>query len=139
MEPSPPLTPCLIGDGTVTSLADMARALETVEAFAYRYLVDGECISEGRGTLVKILADDVSSTMLVNGCLFLNVASFRYVNFRTDVDGGVGFELHADGSVLELAPVDDPEMRVTRPVIRLIERDAFDPELFVRSDDEDEE
>jgi hypothetical protein len=133
------LTPCLIGTGTVSGLRDMVRAMETVEAFEYRYAVDGEGIAEGRATLVKIMADPDSSTLLVNGCLFLNVASFRYLNFTTADDGDTAIELYGDGVVLELRPVEDPEGREGRPVMRFMEDPAFDTGSFVALDDEEDE
>lgn len=133
------LTPCLIGTGTVTDLRDMVRAMETVEAFDYRYNVDGEGIASGRATLVKIMADPDSSTLLVNGCLFLNVASFRYLNFTTAEEGKTAIELYGDGVVLELTPVDDPESRESRPVMRFIEDPAFDAGSYVTLDDEEDE
>jgi len=133
------LTPCLIGTGTVTSLRDMVRAMETVESFDYRYNVDGENIAEGRATLVKIMADPDSSTMLVNGCLFLNVASFRYLTFTTAEDGATSIELYGDGVVLELHPVEDAEAREGRPVMRFMEDPSFDAGSFVALDDEEDE
>lgn len=133
------LTPCLIGTGTVTGLRDMVRAMETVEAFDYRYNVDGEGIASGRATLVKIMADPDSSTLLVNGCLFLNVASFRYLNFTTADDGKTAIELYGDGVVLELKPVDDPDARESRPVMRFMEDPAFDAGSYVTLDDEEDE
>ncbi len=139
MQLSRDLTPCLIGTGTVTGLRDMVRAMETVEAFDYRYNVDGEGIASGRATLVKIMADPDSSTLLVNGCLFLNVASFRYLNFATADDGKTAIELYGDGVVLELKPVDDPESRESRPVMRFMEDPAFDAGSYVTLDDEEDE
>jgi hypothetical protein len=131
------LNPCLIGTGTLTTLRDMVRAMETVEAFSYRYVVDGEPVAEGRGTLVKIMADPESSTMLVNGCLFLNVASFRYLDF-TATDGGTRFELRGDGALLELVATEDVTEVDTR-ALRVPELDVFDPQSFVVLDDEDDE
>jgi hypothetical protein len=118
----------------------MVRALETVETFAYRYLVDGELISEGRATLVRIMADGESASILVNGCLFLNVASFTYLNFRTDADGQCRIDLHVDGTVLEITPLDEPEIRTgQRQVIRMMEESVFDANSIVLLDDEDDE
>jgi hypothetical protein len=133
------LTPCLIGTGTVTGLRDMVRAMETVEAFDYRYSVDGENIAEGRATLVKIMADPDSSTLLVNGCLFLNVASFRYLNFATAEEGTTAIELYGDGVVLELKPAEETEAREGRPVMRFMEDPSFDIGSFVTLDDEEDE
>ncbi len=81
-----PLAPCLIDRGTITDFRDMLRALETVESLEYTWSVDGQTVSEGRGTLVKLMADPESATMAVNGCLFLNVASFRYFDFEPNAE-----------------------------------------------------
>ncbi|MDZ4654920.1 MAG: hypothetical protein U1F44_03505 [Coriobacteriia bacterium] len=134
------LTPCLVDTGTLTHPRDMVRAMETVEALDYTYTVDSEPISAGRVALVKIMADPESSTILVNGCLFLNVMSFTYLNFGTDEDGNSHFELHADGVVLRITPVDEPVTPSSgRPIIRLMEDGTFDAQSFVALDDEDEE
>lgn len=133
------LTPTLIGTGTLTGLRDMVRAMETVETFEYRYVVDGEPMSEGKATLVKIMADPDSSTLLVNGCLFLNVASFRYLDFSTTEDGATRIELKADGLVLEIEPLDEPDLREGRPVIRLMDEIAFDPQSYVTLDDDEDD
>ena len=134
------LPPLLVGDGTLTSPRDMARALETVETFAYRYTVDGDQIAEGKATLVRIVADDESASLLVNGCMFLNVASFQYVNFHTTEDGDTRFELFVEGAVLEMTPLDEPDVRSgQRQVIRLIDESVFDAGSIVSLDDEEED
>ena len=133
------LTPTLIGTGTLSSLRDMVRAMETVETFDYRYTVDGESINAGRATLVKIMADPDSSTLLVNGCLFLNVASFRYLNFSTTEDGAPRIMLHGDGIVLEVDPLDEPDLREGRPIVRLMDEIAFDPQSYVTLDDDEDD
>lgn len=133
------LPPLLVGDGTLTYPRDMVRALETIETFSYRYLVDGEEITSGRATLVRIMLDDVSASTLVNGCLFLNVSSFTYLNFRTDEQGQCVFELFTEGAVLEITPLDEPELRAgQRQVIRLMDESVFEG-TFVALDDEDED
>jgi len=140
MESHHNLAPCLVGTGTLTHPRDMVRAMETVEALDYTYTVDAESISEGRATLVKIMADPESSTILVNGCLFLNVMSFTYLNFATDDEGVTHFELHADGTVLGITPVEEPELRTAgRSVIRLMEDGTFDAQSFVTLDDDEDE
>lgn len=133
------LPPLLVGDGTLTYPRDMVRALETIETFSYRYLVDGEQIAAGRATLVRIMLDDISASTLVNGCLFLNVSSFTYLNFRTDDAGQTVFGLFTEGSVLEITPLDEPELRGgTRQVIRLMDESVFEG-TFVALDDEDDD
>lgn len=131
------LSPCLIGEGTVSSLRDMVRALETLEGFRYSYTVDGELIAEGSAALVKLMADEESGTMLVNGCLFLNVTSFRYLSFRDDADeDDCVFELHGDGTVLRLVPEDTVESPIGERAnaARMLDGTGFGPSC-VRFDD----
>ena len=139
MEPARSLPPLLVGDGTLTNPRDMVRALETVETFAYRYLVDGDLIGEGKATLVRIMADDESASVLVNGCLFLNVASFRYLDFETSEDGRCTVRLHGDGALLTLVTAPDSEAGVTSGQMRLIEDAEFSLSELVLAEDEDED
>lgn len=134
-----PLAPCLVGNGTVTFHRDMIRALETLETVGYVQEVDGSVISEGRATLVKLMADDESSTILVNGCLFLNVTSFRYLTFTTDDEGECVFSLVGDGMKLTLTPSGEPDVRSLEPqAMRLLEETAF-PDAFVTLEDDEED
>ena len=140
MHVSRSLPPLLVGDGTLTNPRDMVRALETVETFSYRYTVDGDDIDSGKATLVRIMLDDVSASTIVNGCAFLNVASFTYLNFHTSADGQALFELYTDCALLELTPLDEPELRSgQRQVIRLMDESVFEGASFVSLDDEDDE
>jgi len=140
MEASHPRPPLLVRDGTLTHPRDIVRALETVESFAYRYIVDGEEIATGRATLVRIMLDEYSATTLVNGCLFLNVASFNYLNFTTDADGQTHITLFSDGAALEMTPIDEADLRPgPRNVIRLMEESVFEGTSFVSLDDEDDD
>ena len=136
------LAGCLVHNGTVVNPRDIIRALETIETLTYTQIVDGEQIASGRATLVKIMAEPGSSTVLVNGCLFLNVLSFRYLTFETAEDDTCAFELVGDGMTLELVPVDeeDENTAATNPrAVRLLEGDAFDAESYVVLEDDDDE
>lgn len=136
------LAGCLIQNGTVSAPRDMIRALETIEGLTYRQEFDGTVLSEGRATLVKIMAEPGAATILVNGCLFLNVLSFEYLTFETDAEGKVVFELYSDGMRLVLEPVEEEEegSGPTNPrAARLIEAESFDPDVYAMLDDEDED
>jgi hypothetical protein len=141
MDHQRPLAPCLISRGTVTNARDMLRALETLESLDYRYLVGDELIEEGRAALVKLMADPESATLVVNGCLFLNVASFRFLDFEQAAEDRWRFVLHGDGSLLELLSVpetDDTEEAAKRPHL-LSEEAVGDFESLIMIDDEDDE
>lgn len=140
MEPHNNLAPCLIGRGTVSNYRDMLRALETVESLDYRYVAHGDVVDEGSASLVKLMADPDSSTIVVNGCLFLNVASFRYLDFeRADQEDHWRFTLHGDGAVLELLTVPDTrDSEEDRPHL-LFQEELPDFESLILLDDEDDE
>jgi len=139
MDSMRPLAPCLIGSGTLTHPRDMIRALETLEALDFVYEIDGDTVSEGEATLVKLMADDESATMAVNGCLFLNVTSFRYLDFSTDEDGVALMRLFGDGTVLTLKADPDSSSRIHRGQLRLMEDVALELGTFVITDDDEDE
>jgi len=141
MEHSQSLAPCLISKGTVSHPRDMLRALETLENLDYRYVVAGELIEEGRAALVKLMADPDSATLVVNGCLFLNVSSFRYLDFEQASEDRWSFVLHGDGSVLELLSIPETESEdetAKRPHL-LSEETVGDFDALIALDDEDDE
>jgi hypothetical protein len=120
----------------------MIRALETVEGLTYRQLLDGKTMAEGRATLVKLMAEPGASTILVNGCLFLNVLSFRYLTFETDPEAGVVFQLVADDMKLELIPAEEEDETATPAnprAARLMEAESFDPDAYAMLDEDDED
>ena len=117
MDRQDPLAPCFIERGTLSEHIDMMRALDTVEALRFQQIVDGESIAGGDATLVKLSADD-TATMLVNGCLFLNVSSFRYLTFAVTPDSGCRFELHREGMTFTIEPRDEPRTGGEPPIRR---------------------
>lgn len=135
-----PLAPCLISKGSVSHPRDMLRALETLETLDYRWVIDGDLIEEGRAALVKLMADPDSATLIVHGCLFLNVSSFRYLDFEQAPEDRWRFVLHGDGSMLEIlsVPETDDEANTKRPHLLSEETvGAFD--ALIALDDEDDE
>lgn len=141
MESRRPLAPCLIGRGTLSGFRDMLRALETLETVEYSFVVDDSVTDEGRAALVKLMADPDSSTIIVNGCLFLNVASFRYLDFEPLDQDRWGFTLHGEGATLRLISVPEESSEDGGPVrpSLLAFDEAPDFESLILLDDEDDE
>lgn len=96
------VAPCIINKGTIFHKKDMLRALETFENLNYDYIVDGHTVACGSGDLVKVFASKNSATMIINNCVFINVLSFNYLNFRTLDDGHTEIDLMADSRILRL-------------------------------------
>jgi len=118
----------------------MLRVLETIESLEYRFSVHGEVMHEGNAALVKLMADSESATLVVNGCVFLNVASFRYLDFEQEAEGAWRFVLHGDGSTLELTALPEAEeTESTRPHLLSEEMPPDFDALIALDDDEDEE
>jgi hypothetical protein len=140
MESKKPLAPTFISSGSLSSYRDMIRALETIENVEYRYVVCGNVIDEGNAALVKLMADPDSATLIVNGCLFLTVGSFRYLDFAKDLEDRWVFNLHGDDSSIELValPETTEEAAAGRPHL-LTEEETGDFESLILLDDEDEE
>jgi hypothetical protein len=136
------LAPCLIGRGTTANPADMLRALETLENVEYRFTTHGEVTDEGAAALVKLMADSESATMVVNGCLFLNIFSFRYLDFEPSDSERWRFTLHGDSLTLELVSVpesDETPSTARRPHLLLEESvPGFESLIVSEEDDEDE-
>lgn len=120
----------------------MIRALDTLETVDYRYEVDGQTLEHGEAILVKLMADFSSASMIVNGCIFLNVSSFRFLDFATD-NGITVVRLHGDGTVLELRANPERDAAaatdVRREQLRLLEGSAYGLESVVTVDDEEDE
>lgn len=143
MEPNRPLAPCLIGRGTLSNFRDMLRALETVEALEYRFVVHGDVVDTGQAALVKLMADMESATLVVNGCLFLNVASFRYLDFERLGEERWQFVLHGDDTTLEMLTVPEEEndeaAEPRRPHLLLEEEVGDFESLILLEEDEDDD
>lgn len=102
MSKNPNVAPCIINEGTIFNKKDMLRALETFENINYEYIVDGQVVAGGTGELVKVFASKNSATMIINNCVFINVLSFNYLNFRTLESGHTEVELMADSRILRM-------------------------------------
>jgi hypothetical protein len=119
----------------------MLRALESLETVDLLWEVEGRNVAEGQFTLVKLMYDPDSATMAVNGCLFLNVASFRYLDFEQMPCGRWRFHLRGDAATLTLVTVPESEEDRTpeRPHLLLEQADADFESFVTLDDDEDEE
>jgi hypothetical protein len=135
------LASSFIGSGTLASPRDMLRALESLETVDLLWEVEGRNVAEGQFTLVKLMYDPDSATMAVNGCLFLNVASFRYLDFEQMPCGRWRFHLHGDSARLSLitVPESEEEHATERPHLLLEQADADFESFVTLDDDEDEE
>lgn len=97
--------PCFVGEGTIINKKDMIRVLETLDAVHYSYVVDGKTVDEGDGTVVKVFGSGDSSTLVVNGCLFLNILSWSHLRFAPGKEGTSKVELIEGTRRLTMQPL----------------------------------
>lgn len=133
--------PCIVNEGILINRKDMLRALETLESVKYAYVVDGNVISQGEGVVVKIFSSSETSTLVVNGCLFINILSFNYLRFYVQDNGLTTIELVEDSKTLQLTPIEEDTRRVNRVNREVFSTGRYDEEapaeLFDEIDDDD--
>ena len=142
MERPSQLAPTFISSGTLSEPRDVLRALESLETVDLAWEVEGRSVAEGQYTLVKLMYDPDSATMAVNGCLFLNAASFHYLDFEQLECGRWRFQMHGDAATLTLVtvPETDEDRAAERPRLLLEQVDVdLDSFGFVTLDDEEDE
>ena len=133
--------PCIVNEGILINKKDMRRALETLESVKYSYIVDGSIISEGEGVVVKVFSNSETSTLIVNGCIFLNILSFNYLRFFPYDNNLNVIELVDDVKILKLIPVEEDSKRANRINREIFAAARYDEEapaeLFDEIDDDD--
>lgn len=132
--------PCIIGEGTIYQKKDMLRALETIDGVVYNYRVDGRVVSEGEGNIMKVFASKTAATLVINNCLFLNVFSFNYLNFRTLESGQTEIELIDESRLLRLIATNEelPPARIEKQAMREVDQ-YDDDETFALLEDIDDD
>ncbi|HZD60782.1 MAG TPA: hypothetical protein VE439_10070 [Anaerolineae bacterium] len=133
--------PCIVDEGTLINRKDMLRALETLESVKYTYIVDGDVISQGEGVVVKVFSSPETSTLVINGCLFLNILSFTYLRFFPHDNNLTTIELVGDSTILRLTPIEEDGGKLSRISREVFTASRFDEEtpaeLFDEGDDDE--
>jgi hypothetical protein len=142
MRKSNDVAPCFINEGTIYQKKDMLRALETLENVGYEYIVEGHVVRTGKGAICKVFASRNSATLIINNCVFINVLSFDYLNFRSEPTS-TEIELIEDDRTLRLVTIDEEVKAPETNREMLASVDQFDDEetfaLLEDSEAEDEE
>lgn len=106
--------PLIVDEGTLVHKRDMIRALETFECLTYTDMVDEKVMSEGEGILLKVFASKESSTLVINGSIFINVLSFDHLHFQRNEDGDTVIDLVQATRTLRLVPREENPKLMTR-------------------------
>ncbi|KPQ39526.1 MAG: hypothetical protein HLUCCO16_07495 [Phormidium sp. OSCR] len=100
--------PCIIETGILVNKRDMLRLLGDLTQVRYVELLDGEPQAQGEAYLVEVFSDSHQSTILANHSLYLNVASFDYLELKPIGQSRTQFELVQDNRRLRLIPLNSP-------------------------------
>ncbi len=123
--------PIIIDEGAVYRTLDIVRALLTLDAVEYEYIVDSDKVASGRGWLVRVFYSRDSATLILNNCLYINVSSFDYLKFHKNDKGQLTMSLHSDNSELKLTVLEEeskPPKTVER--LRRIEDEEFEFQFY---------
>lgn len=103
--------PCIVDVGLLVDKRDMQRLLGDLSRVKYVFFQDGEMVSHGEGCIVEVFHEGSSATMIANGSIYLNVASFDCLQLGRSVPatgseaGQCFFDLMQDDRCLRLVPM----------------------------------
>jgi hypothetical protein len=134
--------PCLIDTGVVVHKRDMQRLLTDLTRVRYSYSQDGVVSSEGEGCIVEVFSDPHQSTLIANHSLYLNVASFDYLEMGRSPEQGAWFDLFQDGRLLRLIPLANPlneqyDRRLNAAALEAMVAEVLSANWDVQIDDEE--
>lgn len=100
--------PCIVDIGTVINKQDMQRVLSDLSHVRYVHTQGGVLTSEGEGYVLEVFADPQRSTLIANHALYINVASFDYLEMGQSQAEEAWFDLIQDDRQLRLIPLSNP-------------------------------
>ncbi len=100
--------PCIVDEGIVVNKRDIQRLIEDLSRVRYVHFQDGEPVGGGEGLVMEVFSDPGRSTVIANQTLYLNLASFDYLQLQSDRDGNTYFDLVQEDRQVRLIPVANP-------------------------------
>lgn len=98
--------PCIIETGILVNKRDMLCLLGDLTQVRYIDIQDGQPQHQGEAYVIEVFIDPTRSTMLANRSLYLNLASFDYLELKKDETSQLThFELVQDTRCLQLVPL----------------------------------
>jgi hypothetical protein len=100
--------PCIVDEGIVVNKRDIQRLIEDLSRVRYVHFQDGEPVGGGEGLVMEVFSDPCRSTVIANKTLYLNLASFDYLQLQSDRDGNSYFDLVQEDRQVRLIPMANP-------------------------------
>lgn len=102
------LAPCIVDNGIIVNKEDMYRLLNDLGHVRYSHYLDGECNRDGQGYIVEVFEDVSQATLIANQTIYINLASFDYLQLQTLASGETYFDLVHDQRTLRLQAMTNP-------------------------------
>lgn len=100
--------PCLVDTGTIINKKDMVRILHHLGRVRYIHSHEEQILREGEGYVVEVFSDPQQSTLVANSSLYLNVASFDYMEMGQLDNNQAYFDLIQEHCRLRILPSSNP-------------------------------
>lgn len=102
------LAPCIVNTGIIVNKLDMKRLLSDLGRVRYIYTQEGKLQSEGEGDVMEVFVNPQRSTLVANSAIYLNIASFDYLELKQSPQKETFFDLMQEGACLRLIPLSTP-------------------------------
>ena len=122
--------PCLIDTGLLVNKQDIIRLLSDLTHVQYIHWQDEQIKSQGEGYILDVFADQARSTLIANHAVYINVASFDYLELKQSAEKEAYFDLVQDGMILRLIPLSNPLQQETARVEDDIDLETMVAELL---------
>lgn len=139
------LAPCIIDNGIVVNKEDMYRLLNDLGHVRYCHYLDGEGSGDGEGYIVEVFEDTAQATLIANQTIYINLASFDYLQLETGTNGDTYFDLVQDQRTLRLIPLTNPlnyqegNPNLDPATLEAMVTDVLSARCDMQLDDEDDE
>ncbi|MTJ09333.1 MULTISPECIES: hypothetical protein [unclassified Anabaena] len=97
--------PCIVNTGIIVNKLDIRRLLNDLGRVHYIYTQDNKLLSEGDGDVMEVFTNPSRSTLVANNALYLNVASFDYLELKQSPQQETYFDLMQEQMCLRLIPL----------------------------------
>ncbi len=100
--------PCIVNTGIIVNKIDIRRLLNDLGRVHYIYTQNHKLLSEGDGDVMEVFTNPYRSTLVANNALYLNVASFDYLELKQSSQREPYFDLIQEQMCLRLIPLSTP-------------------------------
>jgi len=135
--------PCIVDSGIIVHKDDIQRLLNDLRQVRYFHIQDDRTVATGEGFVMDVFSDPALSTLVANHTLYINVASFDFLELTQSSESCSQFDLVQDNRRLRLVPLSNPLQEAECRSLKVAALEAMMNEVLsaswdVRLDGEDQ-